>query len=95
MGRRSHSPNLAALTDQRDQVAASAAAAFDETRLTVEEAAEEARVSDHTIRRAYVGGHLLIKRFGVGARGIRIRRGDLRAWMDAGGQTGLPPGRGR
>jgi hypothetical protein len=95
MGRRHASSTLVALTDRRDHVAASAAAAFDDARLTVKEAAEEAFVSEHTIRRAYVGGHLVIKRFGIGARGIRIRRGDLRAWLDAGGQTGLPPGRVR
>ena len=95
MGRRGAAPNLVAFTDRADQAATSAAAAYAEARLTVEQAAEEAVVSVRTIRRAYVGGHLVIKRFGLGARAIRIRRGDLRAWMDAGGQTGLPPGRVR
>ncbi len=94
MSRRS-SPNLVTFTERRDQAALNAAALFDETRLTVAQAAAEVGVSEHTIRRAYAGGHLVIKRFGLGARGIRIRRGDLRAWDDAGGQTLLPAGKVR
>jgi excisionase family DNA binding protein len=94
MGRRS-SPNLVTFTERRDQAAINAAALFDETRLTVQQAATEAGVSEHTIRRAYAGGHLVVKRFGLGARAIRIRRGDLRAWIEGGGQTLLPAGKVR
>ena len=59
---------VVALTERRDQVASAAVAAFEEARLTVAEAATEAKVSEHTIRRAYVHGHLHIQRFGIGQR---------------------------
>jgi predicted transcriptional regulator len=94
MARRS-APNLVTFADRRDHAASAAAALYEETRLTVLQAAAEAGVSEHTIRRAYAGGHLVVKRFGLGARAIRIRRGDLRAWIEGGGQTLLPPGKGR
>ena len=84
--------NVVALTTRREQAvsedAASAAAmAFGEKMLTVAEAAADASVSVHTIRRAYEHGHLRVLRFGVGGRGVRIRRADLAAWLEAGGRT--------
>ena len=86
---------VAAFTDQRDQVATAASAAYDNARLTVAQAAAEAAVSEHTIRRAYVHGHLAIQRFGLGARSLRIKRSDLLAWLEAGGQTAARSGRAR
>jgi excisionase family DNA binding protein len=56
-------------------------------RLTIEQASGEANVSAHTIRRAYNNGHLTVIRFGVGGRGLRIKRSELMKWMDAGGRT--------
>lgn len=50
--------------------------------LTVAEAAEVARRSVRTIRRAYRAGSLRAYRDGNG-RGVRIRFGDLREWMMA------------
>jgi excisionase family DNA binding protein len=76
-----------AFADQRTEVETAAAAAFGDARLTVAQAAAEAAVSEHTIRRAYVYGHLAIQRFGLGARSLRIKRRDLIAWLEAGGQT--------
>jgi excisionase family DNA binding protein len=76
-----------AFAERRDQVAAEAATAFSEARLTVAQAAEEALVSEHTIRRAYVHGHLHIQRFGIGQRSLRIKRSDLMKWLEAGGNT--------
>ena len=55
------------------------------TQLTLEEAAAEAAASLKTLQRAYVRGHLKIMPFG--ARGKRIRRRDLLAWLDAGAPT--------
>lgn len=95
MGRRSAAPTLVTFTDRRTQALEALDALYDDARLTVLQAATEAGVSEHTIRRAYAGGHLMIKRFGLGAQRIRIRRGDLRAWIDAGGQTLLPAGKVR
>jgi excisionase family DNA binding protein len=48
--------------------------------LTVTDAARIAQRSARTIRRAYLSGRLVAHRDGNG-RGIRIRYGDLRAWM--------------
>lgn len=78
---------LVDLVERRDRIATAAASAFDEERLTVAEAAAEAKVSDHTIRRAYVHGHLAIQRFGIGQRSLRIKRSDLVKWLAAGGNT--------
>jgi excisionase family DNA binding protein len=83
------------LSARRDQVATAAAAAFDEARLTVAEAATEAKVSEHTIRRAYVHGHLPIQRFGIGQRSLRIKRSDLLKWLEAGGNTAPRAGTSR
>jgi excisionase family DNA binding protein len=83
--------NVVALTAKREQqeadAASAVAAAFNDKRLTVAQAAEEAAVSVNTIRRAYESEHLKVIRFGIGGRGIRIRRGDLVAWLEAGGRT--------
>ena len=87
--------NVLALTERRDQAATAAAAAFDEGRLTVAEAATEAKVSEHTIRRAYVHGHLHIQRFGIGQRSLRIKRSDLMKWLEAGGNTAPLAGKSR
>ena len=87
--------NVVALTERRDQVATAAAAAFDDARLTVAEAATEAKVSEHTIRRAYVHGHLHIQRFGIGQRSLRIKRSDLLHWLEAGGNTAPRTGTSR
>jgi excisionase family DNA binding protein len=86
---------VVALADQRDQVATAAADAFGNTRLTVAQAAAEAAVSEHTIRRAYVHGHLPVHRFGLGARSLRITRRDLIAWLEAGGNTAAREGKAR
>ena len=86
---------VVALTERRDQVASAAVAAFEEARLTVAEAATEAKVSEHTIRRAYVHGHLHIQRFGIGQRALRIKRSDLLRWLEAGGNTAPQPGKSR
>jgi excisionase family DNA binding protein len=86
---------VVAFTDQRDQMVTAAAEAFAEARLTVAQAAAEAAVSEHTIRRAYVHGHLAIQRFGLGARSLRIKRRDLVAWLEAGGQTAARDGKAR
>jgi excisionase family DNA binding protein len=59
-------------------------------RLTTDQAAREANVGLHTIRRAYMNGHLVVQRFGTG-RGIRIKRSELMKWMDAGGRTDEQP----
>lgn len=85
------SRNVVAFADQRTQVE-TAAAAFADARLTVAQAAAEAAVSEHTIRRAYVHGHLAIQRFGLGARSLRIKRRDLMAWLEAGGNTAARAG---
>jgi excisionase family DNA binding protein len=83
--------NVVALTAKREAQEADAVSAvvatFNDKRLTVAQAAEEATVSVNTIRRAYESEHLKVLRFGVGRRSIRIRRGDLMAWLDAGGST--------
>lgn len=65
-----------------------AAPVLPDARLTVAQAAAEAAVSEQTIRRAYVHGHLPVHRFGLGARSLRIKRSELLAWLEAGGQTG-------
>ena len=82
---------VVALTTRREQAmteaAAAAAAVFGDKMETVAEAAADASVSVHTIRRAYEHGHLRVLRFGVGGRGIRIRRSELAAWLEAGGRT--------
>jgi len=59
-------------------------------RLTTDQAAREANVGLHTIRRAYGNGHLVVQRFGRG-RGIRIKRSELLKWIDAGGKTDEAP----
>jgi excisionase family DNA binding protein len=59
-------------------------------RLTTDQAAREANVGLHTIRRAYMNGHLTVQRFGRG-RGIRIKRSELLKWIDAGGRTDERP----
>lgn len=53
--------------------------------LTLPEACDEAHCSLSTIQRAYVRGHLRILPFG--ARGKRVRRRDLIAWVEAGCPT--------
>jgi hypothetical protein len=60
--------------------------------LTVAEAARELKLSEHTIRRGYMGGHLQVQRLGRRGRVIRITRGSLYAWRDAGANTALPEG---
>jgi excisionase family DNA binding protein len=90
---RSH--RVVALAERREAAADAAATAFDEERLTVAEAAKEATVSEHTIRRAYVHGHLAIQRFGIGQRSLRIKRRDLLKWLEAGGSTAPKPGKSR
>jgi hypothetical protein len=52
----------------------------DEDLLIVPDAAEVAQRSVRTIRRAYLSGRLVAHRDGNG-RGVRIRYGDLRAWL--------------
>lgn len=59
-------------------------------RLTTDQAAREANVGLHTIRRAYGNGHLTVQRFGRG-RGIRIKRSELMKWIDNGGRTDERP----
>jgi excisionase family DNA binding protein len=88
-------PRIVAFTERREQAATEAATAFDHERLTVAEAAKEAKVSDHTIRRAYVHGHLAIQRFGIGQRSLRIKRSDLMKWLEGGGSTAPREGRSR
>jgi excisionase family DNA binding protein len=83
---------VVAFNDRREEAAALAAAALGEVRLTVQQAAIEAAVSEHTIRRAYVYGHLRIQRFGLGQRALRIKRSELEAWLAAGGKTSAPEG---
>src|SRR5262245_29235917 len=84
--------NVAATT-----AATTAADQYDNELLTVAQAAEEATVSDHTIRRGYYGGHLRGERVGrgSGAGGIGIRRRALRGWLEAGANTLIPEGRSR
>lgn len=60
--------------------------------MTVVEAARELRVSPHTVRRGYMGGHLKVLRLGAGQRIIRILRRDLYAWRDEGANTLMPEG---
>jgi Helix-turn-helix domain len=60
--------------------------------LTVAEAAQELKLSEHTIRRGYMGGHLKVQRLGAGGRIIRITRGSLYEWRDAGADTSMPEG---
>src|SRR5262245_17594795 len=88
---------IAAITEGRAAVttlaAANAADRYDNELLTVAQAAREATVREHTIRRGYFGGHLRVQRMGMGARLIRIRRRDLLAWMNAGANTLMPEGR--
>lgn len=50
--------------------------------LTVADAARIAQRSVRTIRRAYLSGRLIAHRDGNG-RGVRIRYGDLHAWLTA------------
>src|SRR5436309_14601223 len=50
--------------------------------VTVADAARIAQRSARTIRRAYLSGRLVAHRDGNG-RGVRIRYGDLRAWLTA------------
>ena len=83
------------LVERRDRLVSAAATVFDDERLTVAEAAQEAKVSDHTIRRAYVHGHLAIQRFGIGQRSLRIKRRDLMKWLEAGGSTAPQAGKRR
>lgn len=80
--------NVAVFADHREQVISQAASAFDEARITLEEAVREAHVSATSIRRAYRNGHLRVQRLGIGGRVLRIRRADLFAWLEAGGMTG-------
>jgi hypothetical protein len=75
--------------------AKAAADRYDDELLTVTEAADEATVSEHTIRRGYLGGHLKVQRMGMGGRIVRIRRRDLLEWGRNGGNTVLPPGQVR
>ena len=89
MSHRNVLPLTARREDAEAEAAAAARTAFTEQRLTIAEAAADAHVSVNTLRRAYVYGHLVVQRFGMGARrSIRVRRGDLMAWLAAGGQTG-------
>jgi excisionase family DNA binding protein len=64
----------------------------EEEPLTVAEAARELKLSEHTIRRGYMGGHLKVQRLGSTGRIVRITRGDLYDWRDAGANTALPVG---
>lgn len=86
------SRNVVTLTARRDEAEAAAAAAgrtaFNDQRLTLAEAAAEVAVSINTLRRAYEHQHLTVQRFGIGGRGIRVRRADLMTWLAAGGKTG-------
>ena len=75
--------------------AQTAADRYDNELLTVATAAREAKLSEHTIRRGYFGGHLKVQRMGMGGRIVRIRRRDLREWARNGGNTVLPPGKVR
>ena len=54
----------------------------DDEMLTVADAARIVQRSVRTVRRAYVGGHLIAHRDGNGRR-VSIRYGDLRAWQMA------------
>lgn len=54
----------------------------DEDMVTVADAARIAQRSARIIRRAYLSGRLVAHRDGNG-RGVRIRYGDLRAWLTA------------
>ena len=87
--------NIVAFADQRDSLATATTEAFNNVRLTVAQAAAEAAVSEHTIRRAYAHGHLPVHRFGLGARSLRIKRSELLAWLEAGGQTVPRDGKAR
>jgi excisionase family DNA binding protein len=53
--------------------------------LTVREAAAWARCHEETIRRAYLAGHLTVRRFG--SRNWRIAESDLSSWVAAGMRT--------
>lgn len=53
--------------------------------LTVKEAAERIKCHEETIRRAYRCGALRVLQFG--ARGVRVGRSDLEAWIRAGMPT--------
>ena len=55
------------------------------TLLKLPEASEETGASLKTLQRAYVNGYL--KTLPFGARGKRIRRRDLQAWVEAGAPT--------
>ena len=97
MGDRARS--VVAIMEGRDAAmhaaAKTAANRYDDELLTVAEAAHEAKVSEHTIRRGYFGGHLRVQRMGMGGRIVRIRRRDLLEWGRNGGNTVLPPGKVR
>jgi excisionase family DNA binding protein len=56
-------------------------------RLTVTQAADQVQVSDDSIRRAYLAGHLKVERFGARLRSVRVRESELNRWMAAGGKT--------
>jgi excisionase family DNA binding protein len=75
------------LTVQGQHTATAPIGVSADVRLTVQQAAAEAAVSVHTIRRGYENRHLRVQRFGIGGRGIRIRRADLAAWIENGGRT--------
>jgi excisionase family DNA binding protein len=53
--------------------------------MTVKEAARYARCHTETIRRAYWSRQLRVASFGV--RNVRIRFGDLMAWLESGAKT--------
>ena len=97
MTKRSTSSVVAFATRREDALAeaarVAAATAYDEQLLTVEQAVVETTLSANTIRRAYTNGHLKVVRFGRypgSTRGLRIKRGELRRWLEAGGATGEP-----
>ena len=60
-------------------------AAVAERLLTVEQAAAVANCHEESIRRAYLCRQLAFVRFGV--RSVRIRPGDLQAWIGHGMRT--------
>ena len=59
---------------------------FDQ-RLTVAEAAQIARCSEDTIRRAYTSGHLQVERLGKRLQCVRIRLSELDRWLTDGART--------
>ena len=59
---------------------------FDQ-RLTVADAARVSSLSEDTIRRGYISGHLKIERMGAKLQCIRIRESELDRWLTNGART--------